>query len=380
MREVILVSMLGIIALYALLLLDEENEKRERRTRRARNARRQRLACLRIREDPFQMEESTFRRYFRLPKTLCWDIVQELKPYDKRTSKYGIPFELLFLSALHYLVNASYRRWVGNSPFSATNRLGVLRDINYICRLVVNHKREEISFPKSTDEYDSIKKGFHTKFGIEGVIGAIACTHVAIKTPASSVAHQYKDESGNYSIVVEAICDDELIIRHINTRFPGSCLGCEVWTSSPPRIKLINEHTSGETKWLLGDSEYPLEPWLLTPILDAKTENEEVYNTLHLEAIYTISKTFATLRSHFRCLSRGRVLWYDHKDAAQLVYACAIFHNVLQKCGIYKYDYVDVSTDDTTIEEICSNDSIKWDYYDEGKKARESYLNKLTLK
>lgn len=34
-------------------------------------------------------------------------------------------------------------------------------------------------------------------------------------------------------------------------------------------------------KWLLGDSGYPLEPWLLTPLPNPQNDSEIRYNVLH---------------------------------------------------------------------------------------------------
>ncbi|XP_050339989.1 putative nuclease HARBI1 [Bactrocera neohumeralis] len=164
-------------------------------------------------------------------------------------------------------------RWVGS---------GI---IDHICKLVVKRKHGEVRFPNSVEEYNRIKTGFYSKFGIKGVIGAIDCTHVGIIAPALSntvVPHDYMNRKGYYSINVEAVCDDELIFRHVNAKFPGSCHDSGIWTTSPARIKFIREHSDGAFKWLLGDSGYPLEPWLLTPVTNPETPNEQNFNTRHI--------------------------------------------------------------------------------------------------
>ncbi|XP_039969248.1 uncharacterized protein LOC120781196 [Bactrocera tryoni] len=59
----------------------------------------------------------------------------------------------------------------------------------HICKLVLEHKNVEISFPNATEHYNIIKMGFHNKFGIKGVIGD--CTHVAIIGPGINALCYY---------------------------------------------------------------------------------------------------------------------------------------------------------------------------------------------
>ncbi|XP_067636002.1 putative nuclease HARBI1 isoform X2 [Eurosta solidaginis] len=280
---------------------------------RCRNFRRLKLASLRDTEDPFLLQEETFQRFLRFPKTLCWELIQELKPHDNYVRNSRIPFEIQFISVLYFLANGSYQSCVGNSDFVAVSQSSVSRNIKDICRLVFEHKNAEISFPNTAEHYNSIKRG---KFGIKGVIGAIDCTHVAIIAPSSStvgvVPHDYMNRKGYYSVNVEAICDEELIFRHVNARFPGSCHDGGKWTTSPVRIKLIREHVAGSYTWLLGDSGYPLEPWLLTPT--PSSDNEERYNKVHVKTRNPVERAYGVLKSRFRCLSKERVRYIAQRS------------------------------------------------------------------
>ncbi|XP_054084225.1 putative nuclease HARBI1 [Zeugodacus cucurbitae] len=336
--------------------------------------RRRNLAILRNKGDPFQYEEITFRKFFRFPKSLCWDLIQQLKPYDQQQT--SIPFELRFISVLYFLSNGSYQHCVGNGYFAVMSQPSVSRSIEKICKLVVERKYNEVRFPNSVEEYNRVKTGFYSKFGIKGVIGAIDCTHIAIIAPALSttiVPHDYMNRKGYYSINVEAVCDHELIFRHVNAKFPGSCHDSGIWTTSPARIKLIREHSNGAFKWLLGDSGYPLEPWLLTPLTSPETPNEQNFNIKHIRARNAIERAFGVLKSRFRCLSKERALRYNHYKAALFIYTCTIFHNMLQKRGIF-IDETEISPERSPPEDV---EIRSGEYYSRGRTARQSCINTL---
>nr|XP_042908210.1 protein ALP1-like [Parasteatoda tepidariorum] len=85
-------------------------------------------------------------------------------------------------------------------------------------------------------------------------------------------------------------------ILNISARFPGSSHDSYVWKSSElPNCCLLFIR--------IGDSGYPLEPWLLTPISgDNFSSSEEEYNRRHVSFRDTVKQCNGTLKSRFRCL------------------------------------------------------------------------------
>lgn len=81
--------------------------------------------------------------------------------------------------------------------------------------------------------------------------------------------------------------------------------------------------------WLLGDSSYPQQPWLMTPILNvAPGSPQELYNNAHAAARNCIERCFGVLKGKFRCLLGERTLRYSPEKVGTIVVACAVLHNI----------------------------------------------------
>ncbi|XP_049302219.1 putative nuclease HARBI1 [Bactrocera dorsalis] len=97
----------------------------------------------------------------------------------------------------------------------------VSRALHFISKLIVDVKGSEICFPSSAQDVSDTKKGFYTKFGIKGTIGAIDCTHIGIVSPSSTDATTplslFMNREGFYSLNVEAVCDHRLLFKARNT-------------------------------------------------------------------------------------------------------------------------------------------------------------------
>lgn len=74
-----------------------------------------------------------------------------------------------------------------------------------------------------------------------------------------------------------------------------------------------------------GDSGYPLEPWLLTPIINAHPDSpQQRYTDWHCQVRNTIERVNGYLKGSFRCLGIERVLHYAPEKASAIIYACCI--------------------------------------------------------
>ncbi|KAG5286897.1 hypothetical protein AALO_G00020120 [Alosa alosa] len=79
-----------------------------------------------------------------------------------------------------------------------------------------------------------------------------------------------------HSINTQVVCDATLRVIDLVAMWPGSTHDSFMLMNSVTGIKF----TEGEMPdgWLIGDSGYPLRPWLMTPILHPATEAEQRYS------------------------------------------------------------------------------------------------------
>lgn len=111
-----------------------------------------------------------------------------------------------------------------------------------------------------------------------------------------------------------------------------------------------------------GDSGYPLEPWLLTPLpREPEGTPRFVYNEALCSARNCVERLFGVLKSTWRCLSRHRVLQYEPGFAGRIVNACAVLHNIRKAYGILDDDPFDEFDDEHMYENLGDVDDVNPD-------------------
>ncbi|MBN3297179.1 HARB1 nuclease, partial [Amia calva] len=185
-----------------------------------------------------------------------------------------------------------------------------------------------IRFPYDTVDQPNIKAQFAAIASFPNVIGAIDCTHIAIKAP-SEEEFAYVNRKHFHSINVQIICDAQMRLTNIVARWPGSTHDSYILTNSIVGMRL----QAGRVRdgWLLGDRGYPLKTWLLTPLTNPQTDQERSYNDAHSHIRSVVERVIGQLKCRWCCLDRtgGRP-----DKVCRIVLACAELHNVAHRHGI----------------------------------------------
>ncbi|KAG0421325.1 hypothetical protein HPB47_002776 [Ixodes persulcatus] len=135
-------------------------------------------------------------------------------------------------------------------------------------------------------------------------------TQIAIKGPSENdprfTKAAYWCRKNYYALNAMIVCDADLWILNVDATFPGSVHDSFVWRMSFLREAFLQGHFLREDECLLGDSGYPLEPWLLNPVPGnpAVGSDEARFNQAHRSTRSVVERCIGMLKNRFRCLQR----------------------------------------------------------------------------
>lgn len=130
-------------------------------------------------------------------------------------------------------------------------------------------------------------------------------------------------------MIVIWICDCNLKILSVISRFPGATHDAAIWQVSEDKAELQRCHERGDkNSWILGDSGYPLQPWLLTPYANPVSAQQIKFNEKHISTRNVIERCNGVLKNRFRCLSADNVLRYSPLKVSKIINVCCALHNI----------------------------------------------------
>lgn len=182
---------------------------------------------LRDASDPFNSPENFFKQMFRFTTHLARDVFLQLHPLlDNGQRNTGIAPVIQFFVALHFYAHGSYQKSIGKDRDLSMSQASVSRCLHHVTTTIVEHFAVRfIKFPQTDEEILNVKNGFFEQFGLPGVLGAVDGTHIAIVPPPFGgipPSLVYVNRIFFYSINCQIICDANLNILSVNSRYPGS--------------------------------------------------------------------------------------------------------------------------------------------------------------
>ncbi|KAG8238236.1 hypothetical protein J437_LFUL018114 [Ladona fulva] len=286
------------------------------------------------------------------------------------------------LCALHFLGHGSYQKSVGSDSNLGLSQTSVANAIEEVTRAINSDAvlRKWINFPLTPGERQRLIQKNYQSFRIPGVVGYVDGTHVAIKAPKDE-ENLFLNRKSYHSMNVMIVCDSDMIILYCSARFGGSSHDSYVWNECVVKTVLMEVWASGEQCWLLGDSGYPHQPWLHTPILNAPEGSPEAhYTTLHIRARNTVERCIGLLKGRFRCLLRHRVLEYTPPKAGRIINACAVLHNMCLRSGLNN-DILpgENNEDNVPVEQLPPEQMPRIALLQEARAVRQRIINRLRL-
>ncbi|XP_034025040.1 putative nuclease HARBI1 [Thalassophryne amazonica] len=242
---------------------------------------------------------------------------------------YALPVAVKVTAALYFFATGSFQHPL--SSIGGMSQSTVSLAIRAVTVSLVAHAKNFIKFPVSPASQEAVKQEFMAKFGFPGVLGVIDCTHVQLRGPSEN-ALVYVNRKGTHSINIQVISDASCNVTYVFANYPASCHDSFILTKSAiPAVFQGNPHVEG---WLLGDSDYPLKTWLMTPYLKPATVRNISFNRKHAKAHAVIRRTLGMLKMRFQCLRKtAGTLQYSPRKVGSFFVACCVLHNIAMRHG-----------------------------------------------
>lgn len=206
-----------------------------------------------------------------------------------------------------------------------------------LCRVLCTNFRFWVGSPNS-NEFNSVSHKFENLTGLPNCCGVIGCSRFKIIRTKKSDNLSSNPDQKEESIAAQIVVDSSSRILSIFAGSHGAKSNLRVLRSST----LYKDIEGGRLlmspsifiervaipQYLVGDSRYPLLPWLMIPFDDPKPgSSEEKFNAALRLMRVSMQKTMASLKS-WGILSKP-IEGEEFRNAVAYIGACAILHNAL---------------------------------------------------
>ncbi|XP_050331421.1 uncharacterized protein LOC126760082 [Bactrocera neohumeralis] len=192
--------------------------------------------------------------------------------------------------------------------------------------------------PKKEDLAEYISG--YCKLGHPQCMGVIDGYHIKVR-PNATVAKEYLNNRGWYSIILLALVDYRCRFLYVNIGTPGLCTYSQTYNASALRVLLNNnELLTGYKKeidgveipvYIIGDSSFEFSKSLMTPypVSTSLTENKKQFNNKLLACKKVADNAFRHLKARFRRIGIG----IDNRkgNAPLIIRSTCILYNFLNE-------------------------------------------------
>uniref|UniRef100_A0A3B3SB28 Putative nuclease HARBI1 n=1 Tax=Paramormyrops kingsleyae TaxID=1676925 RepID=A0A3B3SB28_9TELE len=269
------------------------------------------------------------------PKKILMGLCCDLGPFLERQTSHmnPIPVQIQLLSALGFFATGTFQREIGSVGSVGISQPTLSQIMPSVLDAIISLSPKYIQFPWTNQQQVIIKQEFYTIVGFPNTIGALDCTLIAIKTP-SQYKFYYVNRKGFHSIKVQIIADSHLNILNFVARWPGGTHNSFIVRNSSVGVRL--DRGNDEDGWHIGECDsYALKPWLMTPIPNPATVQEQNYNRAHVQTRSTVECVICLLKCRWLCLSSIRgTLQYQPEKVCHIIMARCVLHNLAIRQGI----------------------------------------------
>ena len=205
--------------------------------------------------------------------------------------------------------------------------------VQQLCVLKGNY----IKFPITRGEVQAKINEFSERSKIPNIAGAVDGTHVPIKAPKTR-HEDYFNRKHFYSYILQGVVDSTGLFLSVSTGYPGSLHDARVLRLSQIFDAAENDLILTEPTvdvngtivrpLIVGDSAYPLKPWLLCPFKDngALSREQKKFNEELSKARIVSEHAYGLTKGRWRVLQKR--LDEDSDRIPDAIIACCILHNI----------------------------------------------------
>jgi len=242
------------------------------------------------------------------------------------------------------------------SLFEVCSRFGigegtVILYTKRVIQAIMAKKKSFVKWPTS-EEHKKVQEGFENLGGLKNVIGAIDGTYIPLRNAPNKDPEVYFTRKKRYAIHCQGIVNDRGIFISFDVGWPGSVHDARVFRNSSfykNYSQLIQDDD-----YLLGDSAYPISPFLIPPFKDPSSRKQKEFNQFHSRHRVVVENAFGRLKARFKML---KDLDIKTVKMGVLFTCCAIIlHNFLEiNMDIWEVDFDDTDEDDEDDDEDEGN-------------------------
>ncbi|XP_051150551.1 protein ALP1-like [Andrographis paniculata] len=302
-------------------------------------------------------------QFFNLSKPSFTLLLRLLTPSLSSSSLHPLPPNAALAATLFRLSHAASfssvaRRFSLDSPTAC-------RAFYSVCKAIVENLGHLFEF---SSDINRIVVGFGW-ISLPNCCGVLGIQSFELESPMAA-----KD-----SLLVQALVDSEGRFLDVSAGWPGATKPDNVLKRSKlyRGIEESKEYMIGPSyelnsgmsipQYILGNSCYPLLPWLLTPYSNpnsSSSSSEMVFNRVHRRGIEIAGKAFSKVKKRWNLVAKK---WKGQVEAFPFVIvACCLLHNFLIKCSEV------FPEDDDEINEGCVVGAYDGDSDEIGMRIRDA--------
>lgn len=313
-----------------------------------------------------------FRELYRLPRSLAMDFLHELEDVMDENLAPEIPLTIQLCSTLNFFASGSHQRRIGQDAFAMLSQSCVSRCVNSISKTIATKLMDKhIVFPQTIEEIETLCAEFQEIADFPLVFALVDGTQIPVAAMKKEIEFAFVCRKGFHSINAQVMIDSKMRFLNVNARYPGSTHDSMIWHCSLVSAFLEDMCNQMGTEWkhiVLGDTGYPLEPWLLKTYDSPRSSAEKEFNVRHRSLRSLIERAIGLLKARFRCLLDGK-LRYDPEKCGYIIYSCAVLHNFLLVNNYPVDDLVPVYDEPDDMDPPVINSKT---YRERGAKLRNS--------